>query len=135
MRRLAVLVAFVAVLLVGAVAYGRDEGRQAVAAQQRGMLEVRGAVGRGMLRPALAIYDTSGLLECLTYIRAGKTAALELCFDATGRLIEAVDRRHGETIWSLRWGRSHAPLRVAPRALDKAVNRLIPHARLVGLLP
>ena len=132
---LAVVVSLVAGLLVGAVAYGRAEGRHAVAAQQRGMLEVRAAVGQGILRPNQAIYDTGGLLDCLTYVRAGRAAALELCFDATGGLIEAVDRRHGETIWSLRWGRSHAPLRIAPRVLDKAVNRLIPDARLVGLLP
>jgi hypothetical protein len=99
------------------------------------MLEVRAAVGRGLFHPTQAIYDRGGFLECLNYLRAGKPAALELCFDATGRLIETVDRRHGETISSLRWGRSHAPLRVDPRAVDGAVSRLQPGARYDGLLP
>jgi hypothetical protein len=135
MRALAVATAVVVSLILGAVAYGRAEGRHAVAAQQRGILGVRAAVGQRLLHPDQAIYDPGGQLECLTYQGDGRNAVLELCFDPAGRLLEAVDRRRAESIWSLRWDPAAAPLRLDPPTVETTVKRLSPDMRLVGLLP
>ena len=135
MRR-ALLAAVVCVVLAGAAAaYGRVEGEHAVDVQQHGILAVRAAVGTRFPHPRQEVWDPGGRLDCLMYDVKGNIFALELCFDPAGRLVEAVDRRHGERIWSVRWDPSAGPLRYSARRLETAVRNTPADGHFVGLEP
>ncbi len=135
MKRRVILAIAAVVLAAVAIVYGRAEGAGAVKTEQRALLAARAAVGDRLMHPDEAIYDPGGALECLTYPVNGNLFALELCFDAQGRLVEAVDRRSVERISSFRWGPQHAPFRISPQALDRAANSVPPGVRLEGLVP
>lgn len=125
----------VVIVSIGAVVYGRHEGRNALGVQQRGLSADRAAVGSRLLRPQQAYYDTGRYLECLTYPTDHLLFGLELCFDRSGWLVEAVDRRGGERISSLVWARSSSPVRVSPALVDRAVRSVPAALRINGLLP
>ena len=135
MRRWVLLSVATFAVALAAVAYGRDEGKRAADVQRQGLLVTRAEVGGRLLHPTQAVYDSAGGLECLVYAFIGNSLGLELCFDSSGRLVESVDRRGRERIFSLRWSRADAPLSISPSNLTVAVTRLPAYARHVGVLP
>ena len=92
----AVLVAVAVALLVVLVLVGRWEGRRHERSEIAGMRRVFDVVGP-LDNPSLDAYriDIDFEFDCLLYRRGSDRFALELCFDRSGRLAEAIDRRGG----------------------------------------
>jgi len=131
-RRIGVVLALV-VLVAAAVVYGRAEGRAAVRTQQHRLLALRADVGARYLRPGYTAVDPVTSFTCLAYAAGGSPFGLELCFDPSGRLVEAVDRRtKPERIASLRWDPAAAPLVVSTTVLRAVLHRVPPAS---GLIP
>ncbi len=62
--------------------------------------------------------------QCLLYPRDADRFALEICADADGRVLEAIDRRGHTRIWSLRDDPARATVRIDRAALDRWLVRL-----------
>jgi hypothetical protein len=71
-------------------------------------------------------YRIAAPFDCLDYRMAKNPFAIEVCFDARGRLIEAVDRRDlsDTRLWSLRFDAGAAPLTIPPPQLIKRFQRM-----------
>jgi hypothetical protein len=122
-RRL-VVVAVCCALLVAAVLVGGWEGDRFRDEMRAGIASVRAVVGP-LDNPALTHYRLQDGLTCLVYGRDGNELALELCFDAAGRAVEAVDRRGADVErWSLRPEPDAASIRVDPAQVDRLRTRL-----------
>jgi hypothetical protein len=94
-------VVVVGLLVLGAVvALGRWERNRWVLSQVAGMERVRAAVGP-LDSKSLVGYRVLPGFDCLVYRRGRDPYALELCVDATGRVVEAIDRRGERTYYSL----------------------------------
>jgi hypothetical protein len=105
------------------VLVGRWEGRRHEHAENVAMRRVFDLVGP-LANPSLDAYriDIDFKFDCLIYRRGGNRFALELCFDRSGRLAEAIDRRSGKP--------KIASLREHPEASTTRVDR----AEVVRLL-
>jgi hypothetical protein len=63
--------------------------------------------------------------DCLTYRRGSNVFALELCFDRSGRVVEAIDRRRfGRRIWSLRFDPSASTDRVDAAEVRRLLRKM-----------
>ena len=115
MRR-AVVVAILSLVVAAAlVAGGRWERSQAADSQNAKMHSVYEAVGGSLTGRRITGYRY-GDPNCLAYEEPPVVFALQLCFDAQGRLVETVDRRYGKPRYaSLMWQPSLATFRVPPR--------------------
>ena len=126
MSRGRILVVALAAVLVAAVlvGVGRFERGHRADEENRGMGEVVAAVGPLDTRPHAAVpYHQN--LQCLLYRRDANPFALELCVDAQGRLVEAIDRRSGDPeIWSLRDDPERATNRLDRAEVDRLLNRM-----------
>ena len=122
-RRLALAVAAV-VALAALVVVGRHERSDHAASENRKIAEIRGLVGP-LDSPSLDAFRLLPQFSCLLYERDGNRLALELCVDARGRVVEAIDRR-GRTprIASLREDPSHAEVRVDRAEVDRLLRKL-----------
>ena len=123
------LVAVVLIVLGVLVVVGRSEGRRHAREENRGIAQIRGLVGPLASR-SLDRYRLLPNFSCLLYGRHGNPFALELCIDADGRVVEAIDRRERRKprIYSLREDPSAATVRV-----DRAeVDRLLRHLEELG---
>jgi hypothetical protein len=123
--RRAVLAAVVVVaVLVGVVALGRWERQRQVDAELRGFARVQALVGP-LDQPALSGYRAQPDFDCLVYRRGGNPFALELCFDHTGRVVEAIDRRREDrTFYSLRSEPTASTARVDRAEVDRLLRRM-----------
>jgi hypothetical protein len=93
-------------LMALALVLGRWEEQRNVEEARSGLAAAYFAVGGRIDAPTLSGYrpaydpniaPTPGLpMDCLFYELDGEPYAIQLCFDARGRLVEAVDRRGGE---------------------------------------
>ena len=126
MRRLVALVAVAAaiLLLTLLVVVGRHERAVHARAENRGIARIRGLVGP-LDSPSLDAFRLLPQFSCLLYERDGNRFALELCVDAQGRVVEAIDRR-GRTprIASLREDPSHATVVVDRAEVDRLLRKL-----------
>src|SRR5207302_5844593 len=114
-RRRAVQGVTAILILAVLVGVGRWERSRNAHDQIRGMERVRALVGQLDAR-SLSGYRIQPAFDCLTYRRGANPFALELCFDRTGRLVEAIDRRtETRRISSLRSDPSASTVHV-PRA-------------------
>jgi hypothetical protein len=123
------IVAAVLIVLGILVLVGRSEGRRHAREENRGIAQIRALVGPLDSR-SLDRYRLLPNFSCLLYGRHGNPFALELCFDADGRVVEAIDRldRRKPRIYSLREDPSAATVRV-----DRAeVDRLLRHLEELG---
>lgn len=122
-RRVGVIagvVALVAVLLVG---IGRWERDHRADEEIRGMERVLVAIGP-LDNPTLKSFRFLTDFQCLGYERDENPVALEVCFDADGRVVEAFDRRRGEAeIWSLREDPTSSTLRRDRAEVDRLLVR------------
>ena len=121
-RALAVVVA--ALVAAGAlVAVGRAERARAVSRTLEGIERVRHLALADHRKPDA--YRLAETQDCLLYGNKIDPFGLELCFDLQGRLIEAIDRRHGDpTTYDLRWSPASARIRIDPRALSNTLRRM-----------
>ncbi len=115
--------------LVGAlvlVGIGRLERSHHADRQNAGIAQVRDDVGK-LDNPSLSGFRFLARFQCLTYARGSNRFALELCVDRAGRVIEAIDRRSGETeFWSLREDPELATVRVDRAEVERLIVRMCP---------
>ena len=130
-RRIAVVIGAVlvtAVLLVGVGIWERDRRADE---EMRGMERVLVAIGP-LDNPTLASFRYLTDFQCLGYRRGENPVALEACFDAHGRVIEAFDRRRGEAeIRSLREDPTSSTLRRDRDEVDRLLVRMGVPERLI----
>ena len=123
------LVASAVVLLL----VGRWERSHHDEEEVRGMRSVLREIGP-LTGPSIARFRYLRQFQCLTYERGGDVVALELCVDADGRVVEAIDRRTAPPhVWSLREDPTRSSLRVDRALFDRLLLRLGLPARLVEL--
>jgi hypothetical protein len=123
----AVLVA-VALLLAGRWERGRHADSEV-----KGMKRVLAEVGP-LDGPALSRFRYLPQFQCLLYARGDDPFALEVCADARGRVIEAIDRRRTPPhIWSLREDPARSTLQLDRAEFDRLLLRLGLPARYVQL--
>jgi hypothetical protein len=114
------------VVVLGLVFLGRWEGRHHERAEIAGMQRVLDLVGP-LDNPSLSAYriDIDFEFDCLIYRRGSNRYALELCFDRSGRLVEAIDRRRSkEYIASLREHPEASTIRVDRALVVRLLKRL-----------
>ena len=112
----------VAALLVG---LGRLERSRHAEEQNDGIVRVRATVGP--LGSSLSGFRFLARFQCLVYSRGENRFALELCVDRSGRVVEAIDRRGGDTEhWSLREDPELADVRVDRAEVERHIVRMCP---------
>jgi hypothetical protein len=105
------------------VPLGRWERSRWVSSQVLGMERIRVAIGP---------LDSAGLIgyrvlpgfDCLVYRGGQNPYALELCVDAAGRVVQAIDRRHGRTYYSLQAEPTASTFRVDRREVDRLLRKM-----------
>jgi len=125
-RRPVALVAVAAAILLLAllVVVGRHERTTHARAENRGIARVRRLVGP-LDSPSLDAFRLLPQFSCLLYKRGANRFALELCVDAQGRVVEAIDRRgRAPRIASLREDPSHATVVVDRAEVDRLLRKL-----------
>jgi len=133
-RRAAWLLAALLVV-VGLVFVGRWERGERADEQVRGMGKVLTAVGP-LDGPTLSAFRYFQDFQCLAYRRDRNLLALELCVDAEGRVVEAIDRRSGEPkIWSLRDDPTRSTLRVDRHEVDRLLDRMTVRPQSIRAAP
>jgi hypothetical protein len=122
-RRVQWAVALV-MLAVVLVLVGRLERRHHADIQNDRIQRVLAAVGE-LDGPTLDAYRERSDFDCLIYKRGKNPYALELCVDAAGRVVEAIDRRFGRPrIGSLREETSLATHRVSRSEVERLVRKM-----------
>jgi hypothetical protein len=122
-QRLALALAAL-VVLAALVAVGRFERSRNAHDQMHGMERIRALIGP-LDSPSLSGYRVEPDFDCLTYRRRANQFALELCFDPTGRLVEAIDRRReNRRISSLRSDPTASTVRVDRAQLDRLLRKI-----------
>lgn len=130
-RRVILGLLAVLVLLAVGVAVGRRESNHETARQLAGIDAVRAAVGP-LDSKALDAWRDDGMLACLDYASGPVPYALQLCFDRSGRLVEAVDRRGPQPVyWSIAYRPALARFSVGPNGfVNLAHHAGVPKSRL-----
>ena len=95
---LAAIAVIVAVALVAVARWERDRHADE---QNAGIERVHETVG-SLDAETLEGFRMLQEFQCLIYRANGRKFGLELCVDWDGRVVEAIDRRDGVQIWSLR---------------------------------
>ena len=99
MKRRVIVTAVATVVLAGLlVAVGRWERERAVRRENAGLAAVFAAVGP--LRTARPTGWRIGPPSCVAFSTPQNALGLQLCFDAQGRLVESVDRRGAQPVYS-----------------------------------
>jgi hypothetical protein len=118
-------------VLAGFAFVGNWERERRADEQVRGMSDVLAAIGP-LDGPTLSAFRYFAKFQCLAYRRNGSPVALELCVDAEGRVVEAIDRRSGDPeIWSLRDDPTRSTLRVDRKEVDRLLVRMGVPPRLI----
>jgi hypothetical protein len=136
--RAAALASAALAITLGIVLLGRWSADRGDDAQLAGIARILHAVGPLDGR-ALDAYRVTPSFDCLLYGTGHKIGVRELCFDATGGLIEAIDRtRVTPRFWSVRYEPGLATIRVPPARLLDVLRQLGAGAFVAGahdLLP
>jgi len=123
-RRPLAAAAVAVALLVVLVAIGRHEGSSHARDENRKLEDIRRLVGP-LDSPSLDAFRLLPQFSCLLYKRDGNRFALELCVDAQGRVVEAIDRRERTPrIASLREAPQDATVRVDRAEVDRLLRKL-----------
>jgi hypothetical protein len=124
LRRVGLAAAAGVVLLALLVAVGRWERSRNADEQVRGMERVLALVGP-LDQRALSGYRREPGFDCLVYRRGRNRFALELCVDAHGRIVEAIDRRREDRrIYSLRSDPTASTVRVDRGEVDRLLRKM-----------
>jgi hypothetical protein len=120
MKRIAIG-ALLAALVAAAVGNWERAGR--ADEQSAGMRRVVETVGPLDSREFRG-YRILANFQCLVYERGRNDFALEVCVDADGRVVEAIDRRDGTPeVWSLRDDPTRSDVRVDRTLVDELLDR------------
>jgi hypothetical protein len=123
-RRLLVAAGAVLLGLLLLVPVGRWERGLRADEEMEGMRTVLAAVGE-LDSPTLRGFRVLAGFDCLLYERNRNDFALELCVDDEGRVVEAIDRRGGDSrIWSLRDDPTSSELRVERPVVNRLLLRM-----------
>jgi hypothetical protein len=138
MRRLALTVIVTSLVAVGLTTLGNVERDHAADRQIRGLAAVRREVDSAPVAPSA--FRLTPTLYCLLYRRGANPFALELCYDRSGRLEQAIDRRNfvSPTFWDMEYDPARAPREISPRKLSNELRRMGAFRHLdvpVGALP
>jgi hypothetical protein len=128
----------IGLILVALIPLGRWERSRSLRARLDGIDRVAEAVGPGLTGRDLSAYRIARPVDCLMYASGPISLRWELCFDVSGRLVEAIDRRTEPAhIWSVREEPGAARVRVGPRRLFAIFRRLgaFQDATYAGTLP
>jgi hypothetical protein len=124
-RQTAIVAASLAGLALLLVGIGRLERSHHADEQNAGIARVRAAVGP--LDSSLSGFRFLVRFQCLVYSRGRNKFALELCVDRSGRVVEAIDRRSGETkYWSLREDPELADVHLDRAEVERQIVRMCP---------
>lgn len=124
-RRSAIVLAAALVVAALLVGLGRLERSRHAEKQNDGIARVRATVGP--LGSSLSGFRFLARFQCLVYSRGENRFALELCVDRSGRIVEAIDRRSGDTeYWSLREDPELADVRVDRAEVERHIVRMCP---------
>jgi hypothetical protein len=130
-RRLLLVVAAAALAVLALVGIGRWEGAHRADEQMAGMRRVLAEVGP-LDSSSLSAFRYLSKFQCLVYERGSNPLALEVCVDADGRVVEAIDRRSGDPkIWSLREEPSRSTVRVDRAEVDRLLRKMGVPQRLI----
>jgi hypothetical protein len=120
------VVAFLVVVpaLAGLALVGRHEGSTWRARENRGIAQVRRAVGQSLTAPEA--FRKSPTFACLLYRHNGKDYGFELCFAPSGAIVEAIERSPGRNpkIWTVRSDPGGATVRENSRTIAHLLDRL-----------
>jgi hypothetical protein len=132
-RRVALIALAVVAAAVVLVFVGRWERSHRAHVQSAGMGRVVGEIGPLDNRTLHNFRYLSGF-QCLLYTRGKDPFALEICADAQGRVVEAIDRRQNPPkIWSLRDDPTRSSVRIDRREFDKLLVELGVPPRLIRI--
>lgn len=124
-RRSAIVLAAALVVAALLVGLGRLERSRHAEKQNDGIARVRATVGP--LGSSLSGFRFLARFQCLVYSRGENRFALEVCVDRSGRIVEAIDRRSGDTeYWSLREDPELADVRVDRAEVERHIVRMCP---------
>jgi len=130
-RRVAVVTGAILVLAALLVVTGRWERDRRADEEVSGMEHVLTAIGP-LDNSSLASFRFLTDFQCLGYRRGKNPVALEVCFDAAGRVVEAFDRRGSEAeIWSLRDDPTKSSVRGDRVLFDRLLVRMGVPERLI----
>jgi hypothetical protein len=120
-RRVVLVAAVVLVALVPIGAWERERRADGESAGMRSVLQEVGPLDSQDLR-GFRIFAN---FQCLVYERGRNDFALELCVDARGRVVEAIDRRDGTAeVWSLRDDPSRSQVVVDRGEVNRLLRRM-----------
>jgi hypothetical protein len=120
MKRIAIGAVLMALV---AAAVGNWERARRADEQSAGMRRVVETVG-SLDSPEFRGYRILANFQCLVYERERNDFALEICVDADGRVVEAIDRRDGTPkVWSLRDDPTRSDVRVDRALVDALLDR------------
>ena len=123
-RRTAILLVLgVVVVLALLVAAGRWERSRWIDSQVRGMKRVQAAIGP-LDSGSLDGYRVLPAFDCLVYRRGRNPYALELCTDASGRVVQAIDRRRARVYYTLQAEPSASPYRVDEATVKRLLAKM-----------
>jgi hypothetical protein len=132
-RRIAVAAGLAVIAAVALVVIGRWERSHRAHVQVAGMRRVVEEVGP-LDNPTLDSFRYLQGFQCLLYKRGKDPFALEICADADGRVVEAIDRRaNPPKIWSVRDDPTRSTLRIDRPEFDKLLVQLGVPPRLIRL--
>jgi hypothetical protein len=119
MRRALLVGAAVLIATPLLVAVGRRERSHWTAKENAGIAALRAAVGPNLDSSRLVGFRLSYTFDCLLYTDGKAVYGEELCFDPSGRIVEAIDRRTTTSIfWTLRMSPQSATVRERPALID-----------------
>ena len=135
-RKAAILLVAAAAAVLALSPLGRHERAEASRGQADGIDEV----DRLARAHPLGAWRSTQWADCLLRQVGADPYALEVCYDADGRAIEAIDRRvrSRTRIWSIRSYAQAATTRVPPAqlyALFRRIGAFPPSVRFTGRLP
>jgi hypothetical protein len=123
-RASAYIAASAVIVLVALTVVGRWERSRQIHDQAAGMLKILRLIGP-LDNPTLAGFRVLPPFDCLTYRRSGNGLALEVCVDAAGRVVQAIDRRTiHRHFWTLQFEPSASPVRVSWPEVQRLVRKM-----------
>jgi hypothetical protein len=122
-RRAVAFAVAIVVALIAVIAIGRWERDRHADRQNERIARVLAEIGP-LDSPSLKAFRYLQDFQCLLYRRGANDVALELCVDADGRVIEAIDRRTGDPwIGSVREEPELATERIDRTLFDRLLRR------------
>lgn len=118
----AIAVAGAGIVLLAVV--GRVEAGRHARAESRELRGIVAAVGP-LDNPSLDAYRVLEAFDCLLYKRGENPFALEVCVDAQGRVVEAIDRRGDEpSVASLREAPGDSTVHIDRAEVERLIRRM-----------